>query len=107
MFANSIFASVFTDSHKIPLSSPRRSQQHKCPNASLPVSSPSLERRKEGASMRENGCGGGGVVVIVGTGMDSQDTSPSVLLFFDEQRFIYSAGEINIVYSPKVNLPGS
>ncbi|KAF2323437.1 hypothetical protein GH714_035450 [Hevea brasiliensis] len=28
-----------------------------------------------------------------GTGMDTQDTSPSVLLFFDKQRFIFNAGE--------------
>ncbi|KAL6547799.1 hypothetical protein OROHE_009504 [Orobanche hederae] len=30
---------------------------------------------------------------ILGTGMDTQDTSPSVLLFFDKQRFIFNAGE--------------
>ncbi|XP_020209333.1 tRNAse Z TRZ4, mitochondrial [Cajanus cajan] len=30
---------------------------------------------------------------ILGTGMDTQDTSPSVLLFFDNQRFIFNAGE--------------
>ncbi|XP_057505289.1 tRNase Z TRZ3, mitochondrial [Actinidia eriantha] len=30
---------------------------------------------------------------IMGTGMDTQDTSPSVLLFFDKQRFIFNAGE--------------
>uniref|UniRef100_A0A2P2K614 ribonuclease Z n=1 Tax=Rhizophora mucronata TaxID=61149 RepID=A0A2P2K614_RHIMU len=32
-------------------------------------------------------------VQILGTGMDTQDTSPSVLLFFDKQRFIFNAGE--------------
>ncbi|KAF1882747.1 hypothetical protein Lal_00002928 [Lupinus albus] len=32
-------------------------------------------------------------VQILGTGMDTQDTSPSVLLFFDRQRFIFNAGE--------------
>ncbi|XP_052183390.1 tRNase Z TRZ3, mitochondrial [Diospyros lotus] len=32
-------------------------------------------------------------VQIMGTGMDTQDTSPSVLLFFDRQRFIFNAGE--------------
>ncbi|KAK4778034.1 hypothetical protein SAY87_018221 [Trapa incisa] len=32
-------------------------------------------------------------VQILGTGMDTQDTSPSVLLFFDHQRFIFNAGE--------------
>ncbi|XP_031269829.1 tRNase Z TRZ3, mitochondrial-like [Pistacia vera] len=32
-------------------------------------------------------------VQILGTGMDTQDTSPSVLLFVDEQRFIFNAGE--------------
>lgn len=26
--------------------------------------------------------------------MDTQDTSPSVLLFFDKQRFIFNAGEV-------------
>lgn len=31
---------------------------------------------------------------ILGTGMDTQDTSPSVLLFFDKQRFIFNAGEV-------------
>lgn len=31
---------------------------------------------------------------ILGTGMDTQDTSPSVLLFFDHQRFIFNAGEV-------------
>ncbi|KAL8170576.1 hypothetical protein V2J09_022380 [Rumex salicifolius] len=30
---------------------------------------------------------------IIGTGMDTQDTSSSVLLFFDHQRFIFNAGE--------------
>ncbi|PON46911.1 tRNase Z endonuclease [Parasponia andersonii] len=30
---------------------------------------------------------------ILGTGMDTHDTSPSVLLFFDRQRFIFNAGE--------------
>ncbi|KAG9143324.1 hypothetical protein Leryth_018599 [Lithospermum erythrorhizon] len=32
-------------------------------------------------------------IQILGTGMDTQDTSPSVLLFFDKQRFIFNAGE--------------
>lgn len=32
-------------------------------------------------------------VQILGTGMDTQDTSSSVLLFFDHQRFIFNAGE--------------
>ncbi|CAL8998501.1 unnamed protein product [Prunus brigantina] len=26
--------------------------------------------------------------------MDTQDTSPSVLLFFDKQRFIFNAGKV-------------
>ncbi|KAH0977471.1 hypothetical protein GBA52_027190 [Prunus armeniaca] len=26
--------------------------------------------------------------------MDTQDTSPSVLLFFDKQRFIFNVGEV-------------
>lgn len=34
------------------------------------------------------------VFQILGTGMDTQDTSPSVLLFFDKQRFIFNAGEV-------------
>lgn len=29
--------------------------------------------------------------------MDTQDTSPSVLLFFDKQRFIFNAGEVRFV----------
>lgn len=33
-------------------------------------------------------------VQILGTGMDTQDTSPSILLFFDKQRFIFNAGEV-------------
>ncbi|GJR33517.1 exocyst complex component EXO84C [Tanacetum coccineum] len=33
------------------------------------------------------------IIKILGTGMDTQDTSPSVLLFFDKQRFIFNAGE--------------
>ncbi|KAI3929419.1 hypothetical protein MKW92_010446 [Papaver armeniacum] len=32
-------------------------------------------------------------VQILGTGLDTQDTSPSILLFFDSQRFIFNAGE--------------
>lgn len=28
--------------------------------------------------------------------MDTQDTSPSVLLFFDKQRFIFNAGEVKL-----------
>lgn len=35
---------------------------------------------------------------ILGTGMDTQDTTPSVLLFFDKQRFIFNAGEVSILY---------
>ncbi|KAL0857372.1 hypothetical protein Bca101_062526 [Brassica carinata] len=31
---------------------------------------------------------------VLGTGMDTQDTSSSVLLFFDKQRFMFNAGEI-------------
>ncbi|CAL8088157.1 unnamed protein product [Prunus armeniaca] len=31
---------------------------------------------------------------LLGTGMDTQDTSPSVLLFFDKQRFKFNAGEV-------------
>lgn len=30
---------------------------------------------------------------LMGTGMDTQDTSPAVLLFFEKQRFIFNAGE--------------
>ncbi|CAL8141207.1 unnamed protein product [Prunus armeniaca] len=30
---------------------------------------------------------------LLGTGMDTQDASPSMLLFFDKQRFIFNAGE--------------
>ncbi|PIA44311.1 hypothetical protein AQUCO_01700130v1 [Aquilegia coerulea] len=30
---------------------------------------------------------------ILGNGMDTQDTSPSILLFFEKQRFIFNAGE--------------
>ena len=29
--------------------------------------------------------------------MDTQDTSPSVLLFFDKQRFIFNAGEVSVM----------
>ncbi|KAJ0643425.1 putative ribonuclease Z [Helianthus annuus] len=32
-------------------------------------------------------------VQILGTGMDTQDTSPSVLLFFDNTRIVFNAGE--------------
>ncbi|XP_026385349.1 tRNAse Z TRZ4, mitochondrial-like [Papaver somniferum] len=32
-------------------------------------------------------------VQILGTGLDTQDTSPSICLFFDKQRFIFNAGE--------------
>lgn len=32
-------------------------------------------------------------VQIMGTGLDTQDTSPSVLLFFDNQRIVFNAGE--------------
>ncbi|CAL8998079.1 unnamed protein product, partial [Prunus brigantina] len=31
---------------------------------------------------------------LLGTGMDTQDTSLSVLLFFDKQRFIFNVGEV-------------
>lgn len=37
------------------------------------------------------------IVQILGTGMDTQDTSPSVLLFFDKQRFIFNAGEVSLL----------
>ncbi|KAJ7558868.1 hypothetical protein O6H91_04G059400 [Diphasiastrum complanatum] len=30
---------------------------------------------------------------IIGTGMDTEDTAPSVLLFFDNKRFVFNAGE--------------
>ncbi|KAL8139464.1 hypothetical protein V2J09_005485 [Rumex salicifolius] len=32
-------------------------------------------------------------VQIMGTGLDTQDTSPSILLFFDNQRIVFNAGE--------------
>ncbi|XP_021620709.1 tRNAse Z TRZ4, mitochondrial isoform X4 [Manihot esculenta] len=32
-------------------------------------------------------------VQVLGTGMDTHDTLPSILLFFDKQRFIFNAGE--------------
>ncbi|KAI5355916.1 hypothetical protein L3X38_008811 [Prunus dulcis] len=32
-------------------------------------------------------------ILLLGTGMDTQDTSPSMLLFFDKERFIFNAGE--------------
>lgn len=35
--------------------------------------------------------------------MDTQDTSPSVLLFFDKQRFIFNAGEVSDSYLISVN----
>ncbi|KAF6171209.1 hypothetical protein GIB67_001924 [Kingdonia uniflora] len=41
-------------------------------------------------------------VQILGTGMDTQDTSPSVLLFFDNQRFIFNAGEIDHIFLSRV-----
>lgn len=31
---------------------------------------------------------------ILGTGMDTGDTSACVLLFFDQRRFIFNAGEV-------------
>ncbi|KAG6403097.1 hypothetical protein SASPL_135314 [Salvia splendens] len=33
------------------------------------------------------------ILQILGTGMDTQDTSPAVLLFLQQQRFIFNAGE--------------
>ncbi|KAK1265060.1 hypothetical protein QJS04_geneDACA015647 [Acorus gramineus] len=39
---------------------------------------------------------------ILGTGMDTQDTSPSVFLFFDKQRFIFNAGEIDHMFLTRV-----
>lgn len=36
------------------------------------------------------------ILQILGTGMDTQDTSPAVLLFFDKQRFIFNAGEVSL-----------
>lgn len=41
-------------------------------------------------------------VQILGTGMDTQDTSPSVLLFFDKQRFIFNAGEVSYTSIPSL-----
>ncbi|KAL6006137.1 hypothetical protein ACLOJK_040183 [Asimina triloba] len=41
-------------------------------------------------------------VQILGTGMDTQDTSPSILLFFDKQRFIFNAGEIDHLFLTRV-----
>ena len=35
-------------------------------------------------------------VQILGTGMDTQETSPSVLLFFNNERFIFNAGEVTL-----------
>ncbi|XP_040966559.1 tRNAse Z TRZ4, mitochondrial-like [Gossypium hirsutum] len=32
-------------------------------------------------------------IQILGVGMDTHDTMPSILLFFDRQRFIFNAGE--------------
>ena len=44
-------------------------------------------------------------VQILGTGMDTQDTSPSVLLFFDNQRFIFNAGEVTLYSDIIICLP--
>ncbi|KAF3613342.1 TRNAse Z4 isoform 2 [Capsicum annuum] len=44
----------------------------------------------------------GGRWQILGTGMDTQDTTPSVLLFFDKQRFIFNAGEIDHIFLSRV-----
>ncbi|GFP79691.1 zinc phosphodiesterase elac protein 2 [Phtheirospermum japonicum] len=50
---------------------------------------------KTGASNRKsiNPVNTASYVQILGNGMDTQDTSSSVLLFFDQQRFIFNAGE--------------
>lgn len=37
---------------------------------------------------------------ILGNGMDTQDTSPSVLLFSDKWRFLFNAGEVSVFQVP-------
>ncbi|CAA2982012.1 zinc phosphodiesterase ELAC 2-like isoform X1 [Olea europaea subsp. europaea] len=46
-------------------------------------------------------------VQIFGNGMDTQDTSLSVLLFFDKERFIFNVGEVHPmdVLGPSVPAP--
>ena len=44
---------------------------------------------------------------ILGTGFDTQDTSPSLLLFFDKQRFIFNAGEVTSLFSLTLTLTHS
>ncbi|KAI3856511.1 hypothetical protein MKX03_016368 [Papaver bracteatum] len=51
----------------------------------------SKKRKAEGSRDESNNspC----YVQILGNGLDTQDSSPSILLFFDSQRFIFNAGE--------------
>ncbi|KAL0712222.1 hypothetical protein Bca4012_019200 [Brassica carinata] len=39
---------------------------------------------------------------VLGTGMDTQDTSSSILLFFDKQRFMFNAGETGTLTDNKM-----
>ncbi|KAK6141961.1 hypothetical protein DH2020_024295 [Rehmannia glutinosa] len=41
-------------------------------------------------------------VQILGNGIDTRDTSPSVLLFFDKHRYIFNAGEIDQIFLLRV-----
>ncbi|VAH74957.1 unnamed protein product [Triticum turgidum subsp. durum] len=51
------------------------------------------DRSMELKNRRANPISTTSYVQILGTGMDTQDTAPSILLFFDKQRFIFNAGE--------------
>ncbi|KAL9264233.1 tRNAse Z TRZ4, mitochondrial-like protein [Drosera capensis] len=41
-------------------------------------------------------------VQVLGTGMDTLDTSPAVLLFLDKQRYLFNAGEIDQIFLSRV-----
>ncbi|KAM0836185.1 hypothetical protein ACQ4PT_062469 [Festuca glaucescens] len=51
------------------------------------------DRSMELKNRRANPISTTSYVQILGTGMDTQDTAPSVFLFFDKQRYMFNAGE--------------
>ncbi|XP_033515467.1 tRNAse Z TRZ4, mitochondrial isoform X2 [Nicotiana tomentosiformis] len=51
---------------------------------------------------KSSGGNGKAYVQILGNGMDTQDTSPSVLLFFDNRRFLFNVGEIDDILLSRV-----
>ncbi|MCD7462440.1 hypothetical protein HAX54_048544 [Datura stramonium] len=88
-------AIIFTFRRRESVSNPQNSQISSSSTAQVKLSSyPSrMSNSNPQNNVLRHSTNTEAYVQILGTGMDTQETSPSVLLFFDNERFIFNAGE--------------